>query len=164
MRVLGIDPGLRNTGFGIIEQHNNQLYYVASGVIITNNKDKFTDRLKIILNSMLEIIVQYAPLQVGIEKIFVNNNPQTSLLLGQARASSICACLFHNLPINELTALQIKQAITGYGHATKQQVTFMVQQLLKLNTAPQVDAADALAVAITTINMNKYNQIMKQIT
>lgn len=147
MRILGIDPGLRATGFGVLDQVGQKLIYVASGSIKTQAA-ALPERLKIILNSLSEVIAQYQPQQVAVEKVFVNVNPQSTLLLGQARGAAICAALLANLPVAEYTALQVKQAVVGNGHAKKEQVQDMVQRLLALSGAPSPDAADALACAI----------------
>jgi len=146
-RILGIDPGLRATGFGVLDQVGQQLIYVASGCIKTP-VGALPARLKVILNSLGEVIAQYQPQQVAVEKVFVNVNPQSTLLLGQARGAAICAAVLANLPVAEYTALQVKQAVVGNGHAKKEQVQDMVQRLLALTGAPSPDAADALACAI----------------
>ena len=145
--ILGIDPGLRVTGFGVIAKDGNQLSYVASGCIKTADGE-LPQRLKTILDSVGEVISTYQPDQAAIEKVFVNVNPQSTLLLGQARGAAICALVSRNLPVAEYTALQVKQAVVGNGHADKQQVQEMVRRLLKLEGTPQADAADALACAI----------------
>jgi crossover junction endodeoxyribonuclease RuvC len=147
VRILGIDPGLRVTGFGVIDQDGQQLHYVASGCIKTP-AGELPARLKVILNSLGEVIEQHKPAQVAIEKVFVNVNPQSTLLLGQARGAAICAAVLACLPVGEYTALQVKQAVVGNGHAEKEQVQLMVQRLLKLSGLPGPDAADALACAI----------------
>ncbi len=148
MRILGIDPGLRITGFGVIDKQGQQLHYVASGCIKTP-PGELPERLKVILNSLTEVIAQHQPQQVAVEKVFVNVNPQSTLLLGQARGAAICAAVLANLPVAEYTALQVKQAVVGNGHAAKEQVQAMVVRLLKLSGTPSADAADALAVAIS---------------
>lgn len=147
MRILGIDPGLRITGFGILDKVGQQLSYVASGCIKTSDGE-LPERLKIILVSLREVIAQHQPQQVAIEKVFVNVNPQSTLLLGQARGAAICSAVLAELPVAEYTALQVKQAVVGNGHAKKEQVQDMVQRLLKLSGRPSSDAADALACAI----------------
>lgn len=147
IRILGLDPGLRVTGFGLIEKAGPKLRYLASGCIKTTQTD-LPDRLKIILNGVREIIETNHPDQVAVEKVFVNVNPQSTLLLGQARGAAICAAVFHDLPVCEYTALQVKQAVVGNGHARKEQVQDMVMRLLCLPAAPSPDAADALACAI----------------
>jgi crossover junction endodeoxyribonuclease RuvC len=147
MRILGIDPGLRVTGFGVIDKVGQQLHYVASGCIKTP-VGELPERLKSILNSLGEVIAHHNPEQVAVEKVFVNVNPQSTLLLGQARGAAICAAVLVNLPVAEYTALQVKQAVVGNGHAKKEQVQLMVQRLLSLSGVPSPDAADALACAI----------------
>ncbi|MDP2693402.1 MAG: crossover junction endodeoxyribonuclease RuvC [Gallionella sp.] len=146
-RILGIDPGLRITGFGVLDKVGQQLHYVASGCIKTLDGE-LPERLKVILNSLGEVIAQHKPDQVAVEKVFVNVNPQSTLLLGQARGAAICAAVLANLQVAEYTALQVKQAVVGNGHAKKEQVQEMVQRLLKLSGMPGSDAADALACAI----------------
>ena len=148
IRVLGIDPGLRITGFGVIDKTGSTLTYVTSGCIKTPAAGDLALRLKAILEGLREVIGSAAPTQVAIEKVFVNVNPQSTLLLGQARGTAICAAVLHELPVSEYTALQIKQAVVGNGHAAKEQVQDMVKRLLKLAGDPSPDAADALACAI----------------
>ena len=146
-RILGIDPGLRVTGYGILERCGQKLVYLASGVIRTPDAP-LSDRLKCILVSLAQVIGEHRPEQVAVEKVFVNVNPQSTLLLGQARGAAICAAVSIGLPVSEYTALQVKQAVVGNGHAGKEQVQEMVRRLLKLPADPSADAADALACAI----------------
>lgn len=147
IRILGIDPGLRITGFGVLDRDGQKLSYVTSGCIKTQDGE-LADRLKTILDGLAEVIADCKPTQVAVEQVFVNINPQSTLLLGQARGTAICAAVLHNLPVAEYTALQVKQAVVGNGHAKKEQVQEMVKRLLKLNGNPGADAADALACAI----------------
>lgn len=146
-RILGLDPGLRVTGYGVIEKCNNQLTYVTSGCIKSVG-GALPDRLKNILNSVQEVIRLYSPSEVAVEKVFVNVNPQSTLLLGQARGAAICAAVASELLVAEYTALQVKQAVVGNGHAKKEQVQEMVKRLLTLPGYPGADSADALACAI----------------
>ena len=148
VRILGIDPGLRVTGFGVIEQHGNQLSYVASGCIKSNERQTLPERLLTLFSGIGEVIATYQPQQAVVEKVFVNVNPQSTLLLGQARGAAISALVHAGLPVNEYTALQVKQAVVGHGKAAKEQVQHMVVRLLDLAGAPSADAADALACAI----------------
>lgn len=156
MRILGIDPGLRVTGFGIIEKQGSRLHYIGSGCIRTmasnasagETTENLPQRLKIILDGVAEVIATYQPEQTAIEKVFVNVNPQSTLLLGQARGAAISALVLAGLPVAEYTALQIKQAVVGHGKAAKEQVGHMVRKLLALDGEPGADAADALACAI----------------
>ena len=147
MRILGIDPGLRVTGFGIVEQTGQRLAYVTSGCIRTADA-QLPERIKTILDGLAEVMEQGQPDHVAIEKVFVNVNPQSTLLLGQARGAAICAAVGRSLPVAEYTALQVKQAVVGNGHAKKEQVQEMVRRLLTLPGVPGTDAADALACAI----------------
>jgi len=145
--ILGIDPGLRITGFGVICCSGAKLAYVSSGCIKSEDSD-LPGRLKTILEGLREVIQQHRPQQVAVEKVFVNVNPQSTLLLGQARGTAICAAVLESLPVAEYTALQVKQAVVGNGHAKKEQVQEMVRRLLRLPGSPGADAADALACAI----------------
>jgi crossover junction endodeoxyribonuclease RuvC len=147
MRILGIDPGLNVTGFGIISKEGGRLDYVASGAIRTP-PGSLPVRLKTILEHLIEIIHTHRPQEVAVEQVFVNVNPKSTLLLGQARGAAICAAVSQALPVAEYTALQVKQAVVGNGHAEKLQVQEMVKRLLRLPAAPSPDAADALACAI----------------
>jgi crossover junction endodeoxyribonuclease RuvC len=148
MIILGIDPGLRTTGFGLIEKHGNKLRYIASGTIKTGSEAALPPRLKIILRGIGEIVATYRPDCAAIEKVFVNVNPQSTLLLGQARGAAISALVHSELDVAEYTALQVKQAVVGTGRAAKEQVQDMVARLLVLPGLPGTDAADALGVAI----------------
>ncbi len=148
MRILGIDPGLRLTGFGLIEQTGQKLAYVASGVV-KSGEGSLPARLGILFGGINEVIATYRPDTCAVEIVFVNVNPQSTLLLGQARGAAICAAVSNDLTVAEYTALQIKQAVVGHGKAAKTQVQEMVKRLLALPVAPTADAADALACAIT---------------
>ena len=147
LRILGIDPGLRVTGFGIIEINGASLAYIASGCIKSGSAD-LPGRLKTILENLREVIEKHRPQQIALEKVFVNVNPASTLALGQARGTAICAAVDAGLPVSEYTALQVKQAVVGNGHAEKAQVQEMVKRLLVLPGTPSPDAADALACAI----------------
>ena len=148
VRILGIDPGLRITGFGVIDKIGQKLAYVASGCVRSNEKDALPQRLKTLLDGIGEVVSSYAPTEAAIEKVFVNVNPQSTLLLGQARGAAISALVLADLLVAEYTALQIKQAVVGHGKAAKDQVSHMVTRLLQLPGEPSADAADALACAI----------------
>ena len=147
LRILGVDPGLRVTGFGIIERHGSKLAYVTSGCV-RSGSGELAVRLKSILEGLAEVIAANRPGEVAIEKVFVNVNAQSTLALGQARGTAICAAVLAGLPVSEYTALQVKQSVVGKGHAGKEQVQHMVRRLLALPGDPSPDAADALACAI----------------
>jgi crossover junction endodeoxyribonuclease RuvC len=138
---------LQVTGFGIVEANGNRLVYVASGCVKSGAGDLAT-RLKVILEGLKEVIAEHGPVEVAVEKVFVNANPQSTLALGQARGTAICAAVLAGLPVAEYTALQVKQSVVGNGHAAKEQVQHMVKRLLALPGDPAPDAADALACAI----------------
>jgi crossover junction endodeoxyribonuclease RuvC len=147
-RIVGIDPGLRVTGFGVIERHGSELIYVASGCIRSNDRQSLPERIRTLFVGIGEVIATYGPDQAAVEKVFVNVNPQSTLLLGQARGAALSALAHAGLPVAEYTALQVKQAVVGQGKAAKEQVQHMVIRLLDLPGAPAADAADALACAI----------------
>ena len=147
-RILGVDPGLRITGFGVIEKTGNKLSYLASGCIKTDAKASLPQRLGTIHSGLRELVAQYQPDQAVVEIVFVNVNPQSTLLLGQARGAAIAALVSGGVEVTEYTALQVKQAVVGNGKAAKEQVQHMVRRLLSLPGDPSPDAADALACAI----------------
>ena len=147
LRILGIDPGLQVTGFGVVDRSAQHLAYVTSGCVKSGGGD-LAARLKAILDGLNEVIAAQRPGEVAIEKVFVNVNPQSTLALGQARGTAICAAVLAGLPVAEYTALQVKQSVVGNGHAKKEQVQHMVRRLLALPGDPSPDAADALACAI----------------
>jgi len=151
MRILGIDPGLQKTGFGIIDAEGHRLSYVASGTISTAEAPRgdLPQRLKIIFDGVLEVVQRYAPQCASVEIVFVNVNPQSTLLLGQARGAALAALVSGSLPVSEYTALQMKKAVVGHGLANKEQVQEMVRRLLALPGLPGKDAADALGLAIS---------------
>jgi crossover junction endodeoxyribonuclease RuvC len=148
VRILGIDPGLRVTGFGVIGREGQRLEYVTSGCVKTREGGEMPERLRTILEGLAEVIAANRPEEVAIEKVFVNVNPHSSLLLGQARGAAVCAAVLAKLPVTEYTPGQVKQAVVGKGRAGKEQVQEMVKRLLRLPGHPSTDAADALACAI----------------
>jgi crossover junction endodeoxyribonuclease RuvC len=151
MRILGIDPGLQHCGFGVIEALGQELHYVASGTIKTTHLDKgdLPKRIQTIFEGVCEVSDRYQPTQSAIEIVFVNLNPQSSLLLGQARGACLSALVSRELPVAEYTALQMKKAVAGHGRAQKPQIQEMVQRLLRLSKPAGFDASDALGLAIT---------------
>ena len=153
MRILGVDPGLRRTGFGVIDVNGASMQYVASGTIVVDTQTTLPGRLKVILDNLREVVRDTRPDVAALEIVFVNTNPQTTLLLGQARGAALCALADSDLLVHEYTALQIKKSVVGHGKAAKQQVQDMVQRLLSLNALPDSDPADALACAICHAHM-----------
>jgi crossover junction endodeoxyribonuclease RuvC len=152
-RFLGIDPGLADTGFGLIKKDGHKLKLICCGSIKTPAKSDFINRLNDIHQELINLIKKYRPEVVAVEQLFFCKNIKTALLVGQARGVCLMTVAEHNLPIYEYTPLQVKQALTSYGRADKQQVGQMVKILLGLKSVPQPDdAADALAVAITCAN------------
>lgn len=148
-RILGIDPGLRISGFGLIDMQGTELTYVASGTIRTDAGTGLPQRLKVLFDGVRAVAERYAPSAACVEIVFINNNPQASLLLGQARGACLTALVSQDLPVHEYTALQLKKAVAGHGRAGKPEVQQMVMRRLKLPGLPGPDAADALALAIT---------------
>jgi crossover junction endodeoxyribonuclease RuvC len=166
MRILGIDPGLQTTGFGLIESEGAALHYVASGTIRTTEADRgdLPARLKIIFEGVQEVITRWKPDAGSIEIVFVNVNPQSTLLLGQARGAAISAMVAHGLPVAEYTPSQMKKAIVGGGAAAKSQVQAMVARLLNLPGEPGKDAADALGLAIAHAHAGRSLALLGQHT
>jgi len=157
MRILGIDPGLQTTGFGVVDVDGQSLRYVASGTISTRHigKGQLPTRLKVLFDGIGEINERYKPDAAAVEIVFVNVNPQSTLLLGQARGACLTALVACNLSVAEYTALQMKQAVAGHGSAAKAQVQEMVKRLLQLPGLPGSDAADALGIAITHAHVGR---------
>ena len=147
MRILGIDPGSRATGYGIIEVDGDRVSAVHHGVIRTGGGE-FPQRLGIIFQGILDLIAEHAPDQVAVENVFVSRNAASALKLGQARGAAVCAAISRSLPVAEHSPRSVKQAIVGRGGADKVQVQHMITVLLNLQQPPEEDAADALAVAL----------------
>lgn len=147
VRILGIDPGSRITGYGIIDSEGNRLQHVASGCITLGDAD-YPDKLRSIFSELSKLLDTHQPAEVAVERVFVNRNADSALKLGQARGVAIVACTLHDIDLHEYSANQIKQALVGRGHAAKQQIQHMVKILLNLRETPATDAADALAVAV----------------
>jgi len=154
MVILGIDPGSRITGFGVIKIQDNKVYYVASGCIRITETGT-ARRLKQIADDTTEVINIYAPTESAIEQIFMFQNPGAALKLGQARGVAMCTLAINNLEVSEYSAKQVKQAVVGTGGAAKSQVQHMIQSILGLSKKPQEDAADALAIAICHYHSSK---------
>lgn len=146
-RILGIDPGSRFTGFGVVDFAGGEPRYVASGTVRSLDGD-FPARLRQIFESVGEIVRAYAPDVVAVESVFMHKNASSALKLGQARSAALCATFAGNVEVHEYAPREIKQAVVGNGSATKEQVQHMIVSLLYLESAPAADAADALAVAL----------------
>lgn len=153
--ILGVDPGSRKTGFGIINWVSGSTTYVTSGVIRVPDVS-LAERLKVIFDSVNEIIETYAPQEFAIEHVFMAKSAASALKLGQARGAAIVAAVNHDLAVSEYEARKVKQAVVGNGAADKLQVQHMVKTLLKLPGSPQEDAADALAVALCHANTQQH--------
>lgn len=147
LRILGIDPGLNRTGFGVIDARGDRLRCVDAGVIRVP-PGELAPRLGVILRELAAVIDRHRPMLAVVEQVFVNVNPKSTLLLGQARGAALCAAVAGGLAVHEYSALAIKQAVVGTGRATKEQVQMMIAQLLTLDANPAADAADALACAV----------------
>ena len=149
MRILGIDPGYAILGFGVIEMTGNRFKVIDYGAVTTEAGLEMPDRLKILYNSLMEIIMRHEPDVASVEELFFNTNAKTAILVGQARGVAVLACANSGLEIAEYTPLQIKQALVGYGRAEKKQVQTMVKTILNLKEIPKPDdTADALAAAV----------------
>lgn len=148
MRILGIDPGSRLTGYGIIDSSGREFKYITSGCIRIE-ADYFPDRLQQIFNGLIQIVELYQPEVMAIEQVFMHKNADSALKLGQARGAAICAVQTKGLPVFEYAARQVKQAVVGKGNADKLQVQHMVKILLSLHGTLQLDASDALALALS---------------
>lgn len=158
--ILGIDPGSRITGYGVIQFTGQKIFYLGSGCIRTAS-DELPIRLKRIYAGVSEIILQFKPDMFAIEQVFMSKNADSALKLGQARGSAIVAAVNQELPVSEYAARLVKQTVTGTGAADKKQVQQMVTTLLQLSSNPQADAADALAIAITHAHHLKYKLMVK---
>ncbi|PLY06135.1 MAG: crossover junction endodeoxyribonuclease RuvC [Desulfuromonas sp.] len=157
MRILGIDPGSKATGYGFIEQQGNRLIHLDNGVIATRSQDELAVRLQLIYRQLCVLIEHYRPDAVAVEQVFLARNPASALKLGHARGAALLAGINAGLPVAEYSALQVKSAVVGYGRAGKHQVQHMTRTLLNLPEIAQEDAADALAVAICHAHSHQLN-------
>ena len=162
MRILGIDPGLQIAGFGVVDVNGQDLSYVASGTITTAHvaRGDLPSRLKVLFDGIREVVQRYQPDVASVEIVFVNLNPQATLLLGQARGACVTALVSSNLTVAEYTALQMKKAVAGHGKAGKTEVQQMVMRLLQLPALPGKDAADALGLAITHAHAGRFASLL----
>lgn len=151
IRILGIDPGSINTGYGVIDSKGNHSKHVTNGVIKIKG-ETLAEKLKVIHEGITSLIEEYQPEEISVEKIFMNRNADSAIKLGQARGVAIAAAAIQNRPVYEYTANQVKQATVGKGHAAKEQVQHMIKILLCLDEQPTADAADALAIALCHAN------------
>ena len=158
MIVLGVDPGSRITGYGLLQKKNNLITCVASGSIESPGSVPFFDRIYKIFTSMVDIMEKYRPDEMAIEDVFFAKNVKSSLKLGHARGAALIAAVQCNVKIHEYTPLEIKQSVVGYGRATKEQIRTMVQMILKLSSKLGPDTSDALAAAICHLNWIRYEK------
>jgi len=163
MIILGIDPGSRITGYGIIRTEGNRLVHVDNGAIVTGSSADFPLRLQKIYRQLSEVIDRFRPEAVAVENIFFATNVQSALKLGQARGAALVAGVNAGVPLFEYTALQVKQAVVGHGRASKDQVQKMLKALLNLPEVAQEDASDALAVAVCHAHSAHMNRVRKTI-
>ena len=160
-RILGIDPGSRLTGFGLVVASGARLRYLASGAV-QSTAGTFPERLRTIFEAVRDIVAEYEPDVIAVESVFVHRNASSALKLGQARSAAICATFVRDVRIHEYAPREIKQAVVGTGAATKDQINHMVRQLLSLDGEPCADAADALAVALCHANQRRMNQALQR--
>jgi len=156
MIVLGVDPGSRVTGYGLVEKSGNQITCLHSGTFGTSLDRPFFERIYEIFQSMSEIMNRYRPEEMAIEDLFFHKNLESALKIGHARGAVLIAAVQNNVKIFEYSPLEIKKSVVGYGRATKEQVRSMIQLILKLKTLPPLDASDALATAICHLNWTRY--------
>jgi crossover junction endodeoxyribonuclease RuvC len=165
MLILGIDPGTAITGYGVVNSEGGKISCVVYGCVRTEANKLLIERLKEIYDQLSEIIDTYSPEAAALEKLFFNKNVRTALAVGQARGVAVLSVANARLPLFEYTPLQVKQAVVGYGRASKQQIQQMVKMILNLKEIPKPDdAADALAVAICHIHSAKYQRMIAKNT
>jgi crossover junction endodeoxyribonuclease RuvC len=162
IRILGLDPGLRRTGWGVISVDGPRLSHIAHGVIAPDDKAAFSLRLLALFSGLAEVIVEHAPHEAAVEETFMSTNGATTLKLGHARAAAILAPANAGLPVAEYAARYVKKAIVGAGAADKTQIAYMVERLLPAARGASADAADALAVAITHAHLRRAQAIVSQ--
>ncbi len=161
--ILGIDPGLQHTGWGVVNARGNQLSFVACGTIHSNAGDAMAARLKELHDGIKKVVTLYKPDEAAIEETFVNKNSASSLKLGQARGALIVSLAIENIPVAEYSANLVKKSVVGSGHAEKGQIAMMVKTLLPASDAKTPDAADALAVAICHAHQRTVSQLAKKV-
>jgi len=161
VRIIGIDPGSRITGYGVIEKDGHRLGFVTCGTIRTEKEKDFSRRLLVIFEGLSEVMELHQPEVAAVEDLFVAHNPRSALKLGQARGTAVVAAMKQGLAVHDYSPRMIKQAVAGYGQAQKEQVQHMVRALLELSGSPSSDAADALAVAICHANHMDRLQVLR---
>ena len=157
MLVLGVDPGSRVSGYGLVEKKNDQMTCIHEGTISSSGKIPFYERIYKIFHSVTEIMTLYRPQELAIEDIFFAKNVKSAMKIGHARGAVLIAAAQNGIKIFEYTPLEIKKSVVGYGRASKEQVSSMVQIILELKTQPALDASDALATAICHLNWTRYD-------
>ena len=162
MIALGVDPGSRVTGYGLIEKKNNRLSCIHSGQIALSGKTPFYNRIYKIFQGMVEIMSRYHPQEMAIEDVFYAKNIQSTLKLGHARGAVLIAAVQSGVQIFEYTPLEIKKSVVGYGRATKEQVRSMVQIIVNLKDFPKLDTSDAIAAAICHVNRYRFDELVKK--
>jgi len=161
-RILGIDPGFRITGFGVIESNGQESRYITSGIVPAVKAEGTAARLRIIFSEVTALTAEYHPDELAIERVFVHRNADSALKLGQARAAAICATFEADIPVFEYAAREVKQAVVGKGGAQKDQVEHMVRILLNLDEPATADAADALGIALCHAHTRSSAQLLKE--
>lgn len=160
-RILGLDPGSRHTGFGILECRGGEASYLACGAISTT-ADHFADRLQQIFQRVRQLVEEYQPTEIAIERVFVNKNPDSALKLGQARGAALCGAFSSTVEVFEYSPRQVKMAVVGTGAADKPQVQHMVKALLRLDGRLNADAADALAIALCHVHGRQVHALLQK--
>jgi crossover junction endodeoxyribonuclease RuvC len=158
MIVLGVDPGSRVTGYGLVEKSGNQITCIHSGTFGTSLNRPFFERIYEIFQSMSEIMNRFRPEEMAIEDLFFHKNLESALKIGHARGAVLIAAVQHKVKIFEYSPLEIKKSVVGYGRATKEQVRSMTQVILKMKALPPLDASDALATAICHLNWTRFHK------
>lgn len=161
-RIIGIDPGLQNTGWGVIDTNGNQISHVAHGVLKSSSKASLPYRLSQLFDGLIDVLNTHTPDEAAVEETFMNNNPASALKLGQARGVVVLAPAYYGIPVGEYSANRIKKAVVGVGHATKDQISAMMKILLPQAGDVKLDAADALAAAICHAHFRETQEIWKK--
>jgi crossover junction endodeoxyribonuclease RuvC len=158
MLVLGVDPGSKITGYGLVEKRDEKMTCIRAGTIGLSGNPPFYERIHNIFRSVMEIMDRYKPQEMAIEDVFFAKNVKTALKIGHARGAVLIAAVHCGVDIYEYTPLEIKKSVVGYGRATKEQVRFMIQSILNLKTQPGLDTSDALGAAICHLNWTRYEK------